>query len=90
MIEPAEVERLAGAGKNIEAAVEHTQCPDERHNGVSQSLMLFRCYDLCNCGLQNTNIAVQETAKSSGNDDSLEITSETEDEHAYASACKTD
>jgi len=70
--------------------VERTECPDERHDGVSQSLMLFRCDNLSDCGLQNTNVSVEETAESSSNDDSLKVACEAKDEHADSSSCKTD
>jgi len=71
-------------------SVEHTECPDERHDGVSQSLVLLCCDNLGDCGLQNTNVSIQETAKSSSNDDCLEVARKAKYEHAYASACKTD
>jgi len=52
--------------------------------------MLFGCHYLCDCGLKNTYVSIQKTAEGAGDDDCLEVTSEAEYEHAYASACETD
>ena len=73
-----------------ESFVERTECPDERHDGISQSLMLFRGDDLGDRGLQNTDVSVEETAESSSNDDSLKVASKAKDEHADSGACETD